>query len=115
MAFGVVDWRGEFLKLHVVSAAERALGTASEFGHIYWDAVVPISSDPRTSGDLRRSWDSVVDVSTGYLLLTISANTRYAIYWELGTSKMGPRGGLRATGGEIAAILPFHIAEELSR
>lgn len=113
---GVVHWDNLPVLGHVGKGVHNALSSAAEYGHAYWDSTVPVSNDPRTSGDLQRSWGQEIHPSpTGYRL-RISANTRYAIYVELGAPAkgMGPRAPLRATGGEIAAILESYLKIELS-
>lgn len=113
---GQVTWNTSALEHHAREGVQNALGSASEFGHAYWDATAPVSDDRRTSGDLRRSWDAVVHQAGNGYVLTISANTRYAIYIELGvpSKNMLPRAPLRATAGEISAILPTYLRDELT-
>jgi hypothetical protein len=107
------NWYGSEFSAFVDDAMQKALGSGGEFGHAVWDMTAPISDDPRTSGQLRESWDHIVDRFGEGMSLMISANTRYAIYVELGTSKMGPRAPLRTVAGEIVSILPYYIAAEL--
>ena len=106
-------WNGAGVLEHVTNAATRALSSAAEFGHEYWDMSAPISDDPRTSGDLRRSWFDQITRQGVDLNLEFGARTRYAIYVELGTSKMGPRAPVRTVAGEISAIIPSYFANEL--
>lgn len=100
----------------VQDAAERALHSGEEFGHAYWDMTAPISDDPRTSGDLRRSWFAHVRPRYRKVVLTIGAATRYVVYVELGVPSRGilPRAPVRTTAGEIAAIMPYYLNQELA-
>lgn len=106
-------WNGSQVLEHVTNAANAALSSAAEFGHEYWNMSAPISDDPRTSGDLRRSWFDEITRHGVDLNLTFGAQTRYAIYVELGTSKMAPRAPVRTVAGEIAAIIPSYFSNEL--
>jgi len=106
-------WRGEQLQEFVAGAMEKALQSGGEFGRAYWEHTAPVSTDPRTSGGLRRSWFSQISHTGKNLSLTFGSNAPYAIYVELGTSKMGPRAPVRGTAGEVVAILPSYFLNEL--
>lgn len=110
---GQVTWNATVLREHTRDGSVAALNAAGKYGHGYWDQIVPVSSDKRTHGQLKESWDDVVDALNNTIILTISANTRFAIYVELGTYKMTPRAPLRNTAGAITAILPQYIFEQL--
>jgi hypothetical protein len=108
------SWYGTAFSAYVTDAMQRSLMSAAEFGRSVWNLTAPIGTDPRTSGDLRRSWwdDGVVRIGED-LSLSFGAATRYAIYVELGTSKMAPRAPVRTVAGEMVAILPSYFANEL--
>ncbi len=110
---GLVTWHGALLREKVQDAAARALGSAEELGHAWWDVTAPVSSDKRTRGGLRRSWFSYVNTLGNQVVLIFGANSPHAIYVELGTSKMPPQAPLRTVAGEMTAALPSYIEIEL--
>lgn len=113
---GVVNWNGSQLTSHVIDASIRALVSVEQVGHEYWEVAAPVSNDPRTTGDLRKSWFTPprISISDDQITLTIGASARHAIYVEYGTYKMPAQSPLRATAGEIVAMLPYTVAEQLS-
>lgn len=113
---GIVNWNGSQLTTHIVEASIRALTSVEQVGHEYWDVAAPISTDPRSTGDLRRSWFSPprINFSNNQVTLTIGASAKHAIYVEYGTYKMPAQSPLRATAGEIVAMLPYTLTEQLS-
>jgi hypothetical protein len=108
------QWHGQLFSQYVNHAATQALTSGGHFGRHYWDMTVPIGTDPRSSGDLRHSWFDEVTQFGDHLSLTFGARTRYAIYVELGTTKMAPRAPVRKTAAEITAILPSYFRNELN-
>lgn len=108
-----VRWNSAPLTAFVADGIQRALNSANEFGESYWKATAPVGTDPRTAGGLRDSWYGYTWRLGNSFELEFGAATRYAIYVELGTSKMGPRAPLRTTAGEVVAILPSYFANEL--
>jgi hypothetical protein len=113
MANGQVEWHGAEFSGFVTKALQAALTTGATYGESMWDMIAPVGIDPRTSGDLKRSWFGHVTNVGGSLSLVIGASARHAIYVELGTSTMSPRAPVRTTAAEIVAILPYFIANEL--
>lgn len=107
------EWYTDEMMAYTSDAMRRALESGGAFGQQLWQHIAPVGTDPRTSGDLRRSWVDFVQQHGQNLALILAATARYAIYVELGTSKMSPRAPLRATAAEVVAILPYYFAAEL--
>lgn len=108
------NWRPEPLIEKVNTASWETMRHAESDAHDWWDVIAPVGTDPRTSGDLKESWFSNVTVTDTGVWLVFGAGVRYAIYVELGTSTMEPRAPLRTVAGEIAALIPFLLANALA-
>lgn len=111
---GIVEWTPTNFQRFARSGARQALGSVEEIGHSYWDMAAPVSNDKRTRGGLKDSWFKEFKENGTSITLIFGASAPYAIFVELGTSKMGPEAPLRTTAGEMVAILPYLVAQELA-
>ena len=106
-------WYGAEFKEFVTNGTSKALGSAGILGKSVWEYTAPISTDPRTTGDLRASWFSSVDSVADQIILTVGSSARYAIYVEFGTSRSTARAPLRKTVGYVTAVIPQYLRNEL--
>lgn len=104
-------WAGARVREHVHEAARTTLQELSEDAHAWWLVVVPVET-----GRLRDSWFSSVQDDPEMVRLVFGAGNppvEYVLYVELGTGLMWPRGMIRATAGEVVALLPSRFAANL--
>jgi hypothetical protein len=85
-------------------AALATMNEVGDSGHDIWLSVVPV-----VTGQLRDSWFQTIERrgEGRVVMLIFGARIRYAIYVELGTTRMRPRAPIRTVAGEIAPfVLP---------
>lgn len=108
------NWNSLAQVERVASASHDALSRASLDAEMWWDAVAPVGTDPRTSGDLKRMWFSDVVGGEDTITLVFGSLSQHAIYVELGTYKMEPRAPIRQVAGEIMPFIPHYLWESLT-
>lgn len=101
-----IEYRGQLWTGKTSPAIRKALDETQRFAKLKLRANTPVKT-----GHLRASWD--VNKSDRGLRITNSA--KYAIYVELGTSRMAPRAMLARSLPDIEATFKQALARELGK
>lgn len=105
-----LTWNGQRVADQVLDAVVRALSNLSDDALAYMQSIVPVDT-----GLLQSTCFVIIDASTGRIRLVIGADTRYAIYIELGTSRRPATPYIRPTYDYIVRRLPTLIRKEVAR
>lgn len=103
----VLNWNGAAVQAAVLVAVESALRKLSNEALQYMQSIVPVDT-----GRLRDSCFVEVSVFGGRIRVSIGADTRYAIFVELGTSSHPAKPYIRPTYDYVVRILPELLKKE---
>ncbi len=105
-----LTWNGPQLYAEIMNKVAGALQELSDKALNYMQSVVPYDT-----GALHDSCFVIVDIVNGRIRVIIGANTPYAVYVELGSSRNSAQPYIRPTYDYIVSILPSLLRSEVGR
>ena len=103
-----LSWNGPQIMTAIMNAVVGGLQNLSDDALDYMQSIVPVDT-----GDLRDSCFVVVSVDGGRIKIEIGATMKYAVYVELGTSKMAAQPYIRPTYDFVVANLRTFLRDEV--
>ena len=104
-----LSWNGNKVRDAIIQSVESALSNLSDDALAYMQSIVPIDT-----GRLRDSCFVQLEVRAGRVRLVIGADTRYAIFIELGTSRRAASPYIRPTYDYVVQRLPALLRKEVA-
>lgn len=105
-----LTWNGPQIAVQIMDALVGALQSLSDTALAYMQEIVPVDT-----GALKESCFVQVLVVGTRVQVVIGANTPYAVYVELGTSKNAAQPYIRPTYDLVLRLLPGVIKAEVAR
>lgn len=105
-----LSWNGPEIMAHIMNSIVSGLQDLSDEALDYMHGKVPVRT-----GDLRDSCFVVVSLEGSRIRVEIGATMKYAVYVELGTSKMSARPYIRPTYDFVIANIRNFLRDEVKR
>lgn len=105
-----LTWNGPAFVNMIVTSLGAAFETISDQALQYMQSIVPVDT-----GALRDSCFVDIGIVAGRLRISIGAGMPYAVYVELGTSRMAAQPYIRPTYDMVVSVLPGVIRNEVRR
>lgn len=105
-----LTWNGPQVFAELFNALVNAFTQLSDEALDYMQSIVPVKS-----GTLRDSCFVNITVTNNRIRVVIGADTHYAVYVELGTSRMNAQPYIRPTYDFVLKQLPMIVRNEVGR